>query len=180
MLNYIHLTKRLRFRQSYVPDYSWQKLGSDLFELQGKHYLLLRYVDIVKLTPTTSSAEISAIKSVFSGHGIPELLISDNGPQYASKEFEEFAEKYCKAQNAGGGKLRQIGNFKNLAGKTLANCNELSLSSLTKTFHSNAMLNLKPRSFTLASCAALKWCTHLVVDTFRTGPGCLVRMCYNV
>ena len=26
---------------SVLPEYSWQKLGSDLFELQGKHYLLL-------------------------------------------------------------------------------------------------------------------------------------------
>ena len=34
------------------------------------------------------------MKSVFSRYGIPELLISDNGPQYVSKEFEEFAEKY--------------------------------------------------------------------------------------
>ena len=37
---------------------------------------------------------ISGIKSVFSRYGIPELLISDNDPQYVSKEFEEFAEKY--------------------------------------------------------------------------------------
>ena len=82
-----------------LPECPWQKLGSDLFELQGKHYLLLvdyfsRYVEIIKLTTTTSSAVISGMKSVFSRYGIPELLISDNGPQCVSKEFEEFAEKY--------------------------------------------------------------------------------------
>ena len=34
------------------------------------------------------------MKSVFSRYGIPELLISDNGPQYVSNEFKEFAVKY--------------------------------------------------------------------------------------
>ena len=95
----LHAPNKEPMIPSVLPEYPWQKLGSDLFELQGKHYLLLvdyfsRYVDIVKLTSTTSGAVISAIKLVFSRHGIPELLISDNGPQYVSKEFEEFAEKY--------------------------------------------------------------------------------------
>ena len=31
---------------------------------------------------------------IFSRFGIPEILRSDNGPQYASKEFEEFAKCY--------------------------------------------------------------------------------------
>ena len=34
---------------------------------------------------------------------------------------------YRIVQNGGGGKLWRIGNFKNLVGKTLANCNELPL-----------------------------------------------------
>jgi len=51
-------------------------------------------VEIIKLASTTSSAVISDMKSIFARHGIPELLISDNGPQYVSKEFKEFSEKY--------------------------------------------------------------------------------------
>ena len=84
---------------SVLPEYPWQKLGSDLFELQGKHYLLLvdyfsRYVEVSKLTSTTANAVITAMKSSFSKYGIPELLITDNGPQYACNEFKEFTEKY--------------------------------------------------------------------------------------
>jgi transposase InsO family protein len=33
-------------------------------------------------------------KSIFARHGIPETLISDNGPQYASRDFAEFVQDY--------------------------------------------------------------------------------------
>ena len=43
---------------------------------------------------TTSTAIISALKSIFSQHGIPETLMSDNGPQYTAREFQEFSSNY--------------------------------------------------------------------------------------
>ena len=81
-----------------LPEYPWQVLGTDLFELKGNHYLFVsdyfsRYLEVVRLT-TTSSSVIRALKIIFSRFGIPEILRSDNGPQYASKEFEEFAKYY--------------------------------------------------------------------------------------
>ena len=85
---------------SPTPDYPWQVVGSDLFELNGTSYLLVvdylsRFPEVVKLTRnTTSSAIISLLKSIFSRHGIPEVLRSDNGPQYASEEIQEFAKQY--------------------------------------------------------------------------------------
>ena len=44
---------------SELPDYPWQKVGADLFELKGIKYLLLvdyfsRYIEVVKLSATTS------------------------------------------------------------------------------------------------------------------------------
>jgi len=82
-----------------LPDYPWQVLGSDLFELKGDQYLLVtdyfsRYLEVVKLSSTTSSSIIRALKGIFSRFGIPEVLRSDNGPQYASTEFEGFAKEY--------------------------------------------------------------------------------------
>ena len=49
---------------------------------------------MIKLTSTTSAAVIKALKSVFSRHGIPETVRSDNGPQYSSQEFARFASSY--------------------------------------------------------------------------------------
>ena len=37
---------------------------------------------------------ISHLKSIFAHHGIPEVVVSDNGPQYSSAVFEEFSKEY--------------------------------------------------------------------------------------
>ena len=84
---------------SPLPDYPWQVIGTDLFELKGASYLLVvdyfsRYPEIAKRTSTTSQAIITVLKSIFARHGIPEVIRSDNGPQYASQDFARFTESY--------------------------------------------------------------------------------------
>ena len=83
--------------KSTLPDYPWQIIGTDLFELEGTKYLLTvdyfsRYPEVTKLTTTTSAAVISHLKNVFSHHGIPEVVRSDNGPQFSALEFTQFAK----------------------------------------------------------------------------------------
>ena len=34
------------------------------------------------------------MKPLFARHGIPDVIISDNGPQYSSQEFQQFAKDY--------------------------------------------------------------------------------------
>ena len=82
-----------------LPDYPWQQIGTDLFELGGQHYLLVvdyfsRYPEVIKLTSTTSATVITILKLIFSRHGIPEIVRSDNGPQFTSNEFTQFARTY--------------------------------------------------------------------------------------
>ena len=84
---------------SELPTYPWQKVGTDLFELKGATFLLVvdyfsRYVETTKLASTTSSAIISALKSIFARFGIPEIVVSNNGPQFVSMEMKEFSELY--------------------------------------------------------------------------------------
>uniref|UniRef100_A0A3Q1EST4 Integrase catalytic domain-containing protein n=1 Tax=Acanthochromis polyacanthus TaxID=80966 RepID=A0A3Q1EST4_9TELE len=47
------------------------------------------------LSPTRSANVIVHLKSVFARHGIPEILITDNGPQFACQEMKDFANEYC-------------------------------------------------------------------------------------
>ena len=53
-----------------------------------------RYIEVIKLGNTTSRNIIEGLKSMFSRHGIPGTIVSDNGPQYSSCEFSAFAMAY--------------------------------------------------------------------------------------
>ena len=84
---------------TYLPDYPWQVVGTDLFEIKGTHYLITvdyfsHYPEVTKLTSTTSSSVITALKAVFSRHGLPEVVRSDSGPQFSSHDFSRFANTY--------------------------------------------------------------------------------------
>ena len=75
------------------------KVASDLFEHKKSTYLLLvdyfsRFVEIEKLTSTTSSNVITHLKAIFLRHGIPATLIIDNGPQYSSEEMKQSSSTY--------------------------------------------------------------------------------------
>ena len=82
-----------------LPERQWQRLGGDLFYLNGSTYLLLvdyfsRYSEVVRLQSLTADTVIKAAKSVFSSHGIPEELRTDNSPQFDADSFKEFASTY--------------------------------------------------------------------------------------
>ncbi len=84
---------------SVLPERPWQKVGTDLFTLKNANYLLVvdyysRFIEINKLSQTTSDSIINHLKSLFARHGIPEVVMSDNGPQFASSTFQEFADQY--------------------------------------------------------------------------------------
>ena len=82
------------------PSRPWQVVGTDLYFLKGSTYLLVvdyysRYIEVAKLNSSTRSSDvITHLKSIFSRHGIPDTVRSDNGPQYASSEFQSFANMY--------------------------------------------------------------------------------------
>uniref|UniRef100_A0A8C8DYN6 Integrase catalytic domain-containing protein n=1 Tax=Oryzias sinensis TaxID=183150 RepID=A0A8C8DYN6_9TELE len=75
------------------------KVGVDLFHYEQGEYLLCvdyysKYPEIAKLTGTTSKHVVTALKSMFARHGIPDEVVSDNGPQFGSAEFRTFAERW--------------------------------------------------------------------------------------
>lgn len=81
-----------------LPDRPWQKVGMDLFEWSKRDYLLVidyfsRYIEIAELKSTSAEVTIRAIKDVFARHGTAEFVITDNGPQFSSSVFREFAKE---------------------------------------------------------------------------------------
>jgi hypothetical protein len=97
---YANYQQRQPLQNHEIPDKPWFKLGSDLFEFKGEQYCLVvdyysKFPEIVKLGKhSTSQAVITALKSIFSRHGIPRILVSDNGPCYASAEFRKFVSDW--------------------------------------------------------------------------------------
>ena len=84
-----------------LPKHPWETIATDLFEQNNQTYILFVdyyscYPKVIKLNSTTPACTsvMNAMKSVFSRHGIPHTVISDNGPQYDSVEMKQFVSTY--------------------------------------------------------------------------------------
>jgi len=77
----------------------WTKVGVDMFNVSGKEYLVTTdyhsgYSEIDYLPDTSSSTVIGKLKHQFSRHGIPQVVVSDNGPQFAAELFRKFSSTW--------------------------------------------------------------------------------------
>jgi len=75
-------------------------VGVDLFKYAGNEYIVMvdRYsgwINVAKCGPSaTTSKVIYLLKQWMTDFGIPEKLISDNGPQFSSMEFKNWTNKW--------------------------------------------------------------------------------------
>ena len=76
--------------------YPWQRLHIDFAgPFLGSSYLIVvdaysKWPEVIPMNTTTSQNTIRALMTLFSTHGLPERIVSDNGPQFCSEEFENF------------------------------------------------------------------------------------------
>ena len=81
------------------PSLPWKKIGTDLFEFRGEHYLISvcyrsKFPEVTKMESLRSGAVVEELKRQFGVHGIPAEVVSDNGPQFSSSEFQNFTKEY--------------------------------------------------------------------------------------
>jgi transposase InsO family protein len=79
-----------------VPSRRWATLGTDLFEWHGKMYLVTvdsysGWFEMNTLLDTSTTTVVQKLKSHFARFGIPDMVISDSGSQFTSREFKNFA-----------------------------------------------------------------------------------------
>ena len=82
-----------------LPSGPWQDIGIDfLGPLDSGHYILVvidyysRYYD-AGITKKTSQKVIDTLDRLFSMHGLPKTLKSDNAANFTSQEFESYLQK---------------------------------------------------------------------------------------
>ena len=82
-----------------VPERPWQIVSCDLFELDNKHYVVLvdhfsDYYEVDRISDLGGQGVIPKLKAHFARHGIPSELMTDNGPPFNGRAFQEFACQY--------------------------------------------------------------------------------------
>ena len=87
---------RVPLHQWELPLRPWQRVHIDYAgPFKGKMWLLMidafsKWPEIHEMKTTTAEATISMLKQIFAAHGLPERIISDNGPQFIVSQFEKF------------------------------------------------------------------------------------------
>jgi len=74
-----------------------QAVGMDLFQAEGKDYLIMvdRYSGfpfVAKLSSTSAAAVVRAASSWFDLFGLPAVVRADGGPQFRGQDFRNFCE----------------------------------------------------------------------------------------
>ena len=78
------------------PSRPWQRIHIDFAGPMGGHTFLVvvdahsKWPEVIDMSSTTASATIQQLRSLFASYGLPEQLVSDNGPQFVAEEFEYF------------------------------------------------------------------------------------------
>ena len=78
------------------PDAPWKRIHVDFAgPFKGKMFLIIidahsKWPEVVMMSHTTSLNTIEAMRTLFAQFGLPEQLVSDNGPQFTSAEFYQF------------------------------------------------------------------------------------------
>ncbi|KAK7101996.1 hypothetical protein V1264_020291 [Littorina saxatilis] len=96
--NKAHLQKQPLINHP-VPELPWSTVAADLFDWNNHQYLVVvdsysGWFEMDSLPDSTSRSVIGKMKRLFATHGIPEKLMTDNGSQFVSHEFEQFAKEW--------------------------------------------------------------------------------------
>ncbi|KAL5509164.1 hypothetical protein EMCRGX_G004476 [Ephydatia muelleri] len=78
------------------PTQPWKRVHIDFAGPFKSHMFLVvidahsKWPEVKMMQSTTSQRTIEVLRELFSSYGLPEQVVSDNGPQFVSAEFETF------------------------------------------------------------------------------------------
>lgn len=82
-----------------LPDRPWSKIAADIFEYKNENYLVTvcyysKWPHLQKLKNMTSKSVIACLKAQIGLYGYFDELVTDNGSNFTSYEFKNFATEY--------------------------------------------------------------------------------------
>ena len=85
-------------KPSEVPKGPWLKIGVDHFHLDSVDYLIAvdyypNYFEVDRLSDTVASTVIHKMKAHMDRHGIPDVVVSDNGPQFCKLRICQICKR---------------------------------------------------------------------------------------
>ena len=77
------------------PSQPWKRIHIDHFEFEkGVYFTVIdshsKWIEVIPTKWMTASTTIEMLRGLFSSYGLPETIVSDNGPGFISKEFQKF------------------------------------------------------------------------------------------
>ncbi|XP_039187575.1 uncharacterized protein K02A2.6-like, partial [Crotalus tigris] len=100
-----HLCQRSRPEMPQAPVHRWEETQSPWSRVhidyagpfQGQFFLVLvdshsKWLEVVPVSSTTTAKTIQVLRGIFAAHGLPDVIVSDNGPQFTSSEFQAFLQ----------------------------------------------------------------------------------------
>ena len=78
-----------------IPVTLWTKVATDIFYLDNMSYIIMTDYTIIQLLKNCESITvIKWMKYTFTTFGVPQIVISDNGSEYKSVKFKQFANDW--------------------------------------------------------------------------------------
>ena len=80
------------------PTRPWARIHIDFAgPLDDRMYLIIvdahsKWIEAFPMTSTTATKTIQILRTTFARYGIPDSIVSDNGPQFISSEFQQFCK----------------------------------------------------------------------------------------
>ncbi len=76
----------------------WARIHIDFAgPMSGKMYLIViddhsKWLEVIPMGVCSAATTIQVLHILFAQFGLPESIVSDNGPQFIAKEFEHFCK----------------------------------------------------------------------------------------
>lgn len=82
-----------------IPERPWSLISQDILMWEGKWHLVTTchysdWIEIDILPNTLTSTVVRLTKAHFARFGVPDRVVTDNGPQFISTEYKQFVFEY--------------------------------------------------------------------------------------